>query len=52
MLLLACAGAEKKMPFHGPLGKASTSWIMSLRMKGLSLQDYKKGMLFVERPFK
>ena len=51
MILLACAGA-KKMPSTVPSEKLQPDGILSLRVKSLSLQDNKKGMLFVDRPVK
>ena len=42
MILLACAGA-KKIPPTVPSDKLQLDGILSLRVKGLSLQDYKKG---------
>ena len=40
------------MPPTVPSEKFQLDGILSLRVKGLSLQDDKEGMLFVDRPVK
>ena len=52
MMLLASAGAKKNALPTVPSEKLQFDGILSLRVKSLSVQDDKKGMLFVDRPVK